>query len=157
MIADALLTYLQATPDQSLILHQRFIELDRGTIPPEQLASKLTRYAQLRHYTPKPAPQDAPNGPLWRAYYRDFPTILVVLADQTPAAARRRTQRVIALHDSDPTRGRYGTVPVSFVTLTDLTARGPYAPIFISAEQPDHYENWLGNTPQPEGEHDGPA
>lgn len=157
VIADALLTYLQATPDQSLILHQRFIELDRGTIPPEQLASKLTRYAQLRHYTPKPAPQDAPDGPLWRAYYRDFPSILVVLADQTPAAARRRIQRVIALHDSDPTRGRYGTVPASFVTLTDLTARGPYAPIFISAEQPDHYENWLGNTPQPEGEHDGLA
>ena len=33
-IADALLSYLQAAPDDSLILHQRFIELDRGTIPP---------------------------------------------------------------------------------------------------------------------------
>jgi hypothetical protein len=123
----------------------------------EQLASKLARYAQLRHYTPKPAPQDAPDGPLWRAYYRDFPAILVVLADQTPAVARRRIQRVIALHDSDPTRGRYGTVPASFVTLTDLTTRGPFAPIFITAEQPGHYEDWLGNIPQPEGEHDGLA
>ena len=50
LIADALLSYLQAAPDESLILHQRFIELDRGTIPPEQLAAKLARYAQLRHY-----------------------------------------------------------------------------------------------------------
>jgi hypothetical protein len=29
LIADALLSYLQAAPDESLILHQRFIELDR--------------------------------------------------------------------------------------------------------------------------------
>jgi hypothetical protein len=159
VIADALLSYLQAAPDDSLILHQRFIELDRGTIPSEQLAAKLARYAQLHHYRPKPAPQDAPDGPLWRAYYRTFPSVLVVLADQTPAAARRRIQRVIALHRSDPSQGRYGTVPASFVTLADLAARGPFAPIFIPAEQPDHYEDWLGNTNQhqPKGKPDVPA
>jgi hypothetical protein len=159
VIADALLSYLQAAPDESLILHQRFIELDRGTIPPEQLAAKLARYAQLRHYRPKPAPQDAPDGPLWRAYYRVFPAILIVLADQTPTAARRRIQRVIALHRSDPTQGRYGTVPASFVTLADLAARGPFAPIFIPAEQPDHFTDWLGNTHQhqPKGKQDVPA
>jgi hypothetical protein len=147
VIADALLSYLQGTPDESLILHQRFIELDRGTIPPEQLAGKLARYAQLRHYTPTPPPQDAPDGPLWRAYYRAFPAILVVLADQTPTAARRRIQRVIALHRSDPDRDRYGTVPTSFVTLADLDARGPFAPVFVSAEQPETYQDWLGHTP----------
>ena len=146
VIADALLSYLQGAPEESLILHQRFIELDRGTIPPEQLAGKLARYARLRHYRPKPAPQDTPDGPLWRAYYRTFPSVLVVLGDQTPVAARRRIQRVIALHRSDPSQGRYGTVPASFVTLADLTARGPFAPIFIPAETPDHYEDWLGNT-----------
>ncbi len=156
VIADALLSYLQATPEDSLILHQRFIELDRGTIPPQQLAGKLTRYAQLHHYTPNPPSQDAPAGPLWRAYYRDFPPVLIVLADQTPPAARRRIQRVIALHHSDPTRERYGTVPASFVTLDALTTHGPFAPIFIPAEQPDHYEDWLGNTPQPEGKHNDP-
>ena len=157
VIADALLAYLQTTPDQSLTVHQRFIELDRGTIPPPQLAGKLARYAQLHHYTPKPAANGAPDGPLWRAYYRTFPPVLVVLADQTPAQARRRIQRVIALHHTDPNKTRYGTVPISFVTLTDLAARGPFAPIFIPAEQPDHYEDWLGNTPQPKGNHDAPA
>lgn len=159
VIADALLSYLQGTPEESLILHQRFIELDRGTIPPEQLAAKLARYAQLRHYTPKPASQDVPDGPLWRAYYRVFPAVLIVLADQTPTAARRRIQRVIALHRSDPDRDRFGTVPVSFVTLADLISHGPFASVFISAEQPETYQDWLGNTHQhqPKGEHDVPA
>jgi hypothetical protein len=144
VIADALLSYLQAAPDESLILHQRFIELDRGTIPPDQLAAKLARYAQLNHYSPA---NDTPEGPLWRAYYRTFPPVLVVLADQTPAAARRRVQKTIALYRSDPSQGRYGTVPTSFTTLTELTARGPFAPIFIPAEQPDHFTDWLDNTP----------
>ena len=144
VIADALLSYLQAAPDESLILHQRFIELDRGTIPPEQLAAKLARYAQLNHYSPS---NHTPEGPLWRAYYRTFPPVLVVLADQTPAAARRRIQKTIALYRSDPSKGRYGTVPTSFTTLAELTARGPFAPIFIPAVQPDHYRDWLDNTP----------
>jgi hypothetical protein len=145
VIADALLSYLQAAPDESLILHQRFIELDRGTIPPDQLAAKLARYAQLNHYSPS---NHTPEGPLWRAYYRTFPPVLVVLADQTPAAARRRVQKTIALYRSDPSQGRYGTVPTSFTTLAELTARGPFAPIFIPAEQPDHYRDWLDNTHQ---------
>jgi hypothetical protein len=144
LIADALLSYLQATPDESLILHQRFIELDRGTIPHEQLATKLARYAQLNHYS---IAKDTPEGPLWRAYYRTFPTVLVVLADQTPAAARRRVQKTIALYRSDPSQARYGTVPIAFTSLPELTTRGPFAPIFIPAEQPDHFTDWLDNTP----------
>ena len=148
LIADALLSYLQATPGQSLTLHQRFIELDRGTLPADRLATKLTLYAQLHQYTPSPPPADAPPGPLWRAYYRTFPAVLVVLADQTPTACRRRIQRVIALHSTDPARKRYGTVPISFVTLPDLTTRGPFAQIFITLTQPEQYLDWLGN-PQP--------
>jgi hypothetical protein len=138
LIADALLSYLQAT-DKSLTLQQRFIELDRGTIPPEQLATKLTRYAQLHNYRGN----DPGSAPLWQNYYRTFPAVLVVLADQSQAAARRRIQRTIALYRSDPTSGRHAAVPVSFTTLTELAARGPFAPIFIDAEQPDHFTDWL--------------
>jgi hypothetical protein len=148
LIADALLSYLQAAPDESLILHQRFIELDRGTIPPDQLAAKLARYAQLHHYS---TTKDTQEGPLWRAYYRTFPPVLVVLADQTPAATRRRIQKTIALYRSDPARGRYGSIPIAFTTLPDLAARGPFAPIFIPAALPDHYTDWLDNT-QPKGQ-----
>lgn len=141
VIADALLSYLQVAHDESLILHQRFIELDRGTIPPDHLAAKLARYAQLNHYSPA---NDAPEEPLWRAYYRTFPPVLVVLADQTPAAARRRVQKTIALFRSDPSQGHYGTISTSFTTLSELAARGPFAAIFIPAEQPDHFTDWLG-------------
>jgi hypothetical protein len=143
LIADALLSYLQVAPDESLILHQRFIELDRGTIPPDQLAAKLARYAQLRHYRPT---KDTPEGPLWRAYYRTFPPVLVVLADQTPKGARRRVQKTIALYRSDPSQARYGTVPIAFTTLPELTARGPFAPIFIPADEPGDFTNWLNHT-----------
>jgi hypothetical protein len=83
---------------------------------------------------------------VWRAYYRVFPDVLVVLADQTPTHARRRIQRVIALYRTDPTQSRYGTVHILFVTLPQLTSRGPFTPIFISAEHPEIYVDWLGDT-----------
>ncbi len=76
---------------------------------------------------------------LWRAYYRTFPPVLVVLADQTPTAARRRVQKTIALYRSDPSQDRYGNTPTTFTTLPELTAHGPFAPIFIPTEQPDHF------------------
>jgi hypothetical protein len=55
---------------------------------------------------------------------------------------------VIALHRTDPQQARYGTVATSFVTLADLTASGPFASIFISVEQPERYQDWLGDTHQ---------
>jgi len=152
LIADALLTYLQAAEDGSFVLHQRFIELDRGTArPSEQLASKITRYARLRHYTggAASASTDVPSKPLWRNYYRSFPHLLIVLADQTRERMRQRIHRTLALHQSDPAKDHEGTVPVSFVTLEDLTRQGPFAPIFVSAEHPEKFVDWLGQ-PQPE-------
>jgi hypothetical protein len=147
LIADALLTYLQAGQDGSLTLHQRWIELDRGTArPAEQLAGKITRYARLRHYTPPSAATDAPARPLWRSYYRSWPHLLIVLADQTRERMHQRIQRTLLLHHSDPTKDHQGTVPVSFVTLEDLTRHGPFAPIFTSAEHPEQSVNWLGHT-----------
>jgi hypothetical protein len=141
VIADALLSYLQAAPDDSLILHQRFIELDRGTLPLELLARKLGRYARMRDYC---AGKDAGTKPLWRAYYRAFPAVLVVLADQAPAAARRRIQRTIALYGSEPGSERCGAVPIFFSTLAELAARGPFAPVFISAAEPGRRVDWVG-------------
>jgi hypothetical protein len=141
VIADALLSYLQAASHESLILHQRFIELDRGTIPLELLATKLGRYTQARDYC---AGKDAGGEPSWRAYYRAFPAVLVVLAGQAPAAARRRIRRTIALCGSEPGSGRCGAVPVFFTTLAELVARGPFAPVCIAAEHPDRLVNWLG-------------
>jgi hypothetical protein len=145
LITDALLTYLQTSKDGSLTLHQRFVELDRGTYPAEQLASKITRYTQLRHYTPDTATN---AKPLWRAHYRAWPHLLIVLADQPPQRIHQRIQRTLALHASDPTTNHNSSIPVLFVALGDLTDRGPFAAIFTTAEQPGKPVDWLGQ-PQP--------
>ena len=147
VIADALLTYLQTSNDGALALHQRFIELDRGTRPTEQLAAKITRYARLRYYT-SPGSGGTTPEPLWRSYYRAWPHLLIVLADQSREAMRQRVRRTLALQASDPA-GRVGQIPVSFVALDDLTAHGPFAPIFLSTQQPEQPVDWLGQ-PQPQ-------
>lgn len=144
VVADALLTYLQAEDDGELVLHQRFVEVDRGTErPADQLAGKLARYTRLRTYTPASA--DQADDPLWRGYYRSWPHLLIVLAGQSPARVSRRIARVVALYESDPAKGSRRAIPFSFVTLSDLTAHGPFAPIFTS---PTHTEpvNWLGQS-----------
>jgi hypothetical protein len=148
-VADALLTYLQTGEDGSIALHQRWIELDRGTArPAEQLAVKITRYTKLRYYTPPGGAQDAAGEPLWRSYYRSWPHLLIVLADQSRERTRQRIQRTLMLHQSDPANRRTGAIPLSFVALDDLTRQGPFAPIFTTAERPGEPVDWLGQ-PQP--------
>ena len=111
-VADALLTYLQTGKDGSLALHQRWIELDRGTArPAEHLAAKITRYTRLRYYTPPGGSTDTPAEPLWRRYYRSWPHLLIVLADQSRERMRLRIQRTLVLHQSDPARGQRGAIP----------------------------------------------
>ncbi len=154
LIADALLTYLQTSSDGALALHQRFVELDRGTRTTEQLAGKITRYARLRYYAP-PGSGDKTPEPLWRSYYRTWPHLLIVLADQSHEAMRQRVRRTLALQASDPA-GRVGQVPVSFVALDDLEARGPFAPIFLCTQEPERRVDWLGQPPRSEeDQHDG--
>ena len=161
VVADALLTYLQVGDGGGLTLHQRFIELDRGTArPAEQLASKITRYARLRHYAGAPDVAGSLARPLWRSYYRSFPQLLIVFADQSRERIRSRIQRTLALHESDPRLGgvagaseqRAGAVPVSFVALEDLITRGPFAPVFLFAGHPGEAVDWLGQSRQTPGE-----
>lgn len=148
VVADALLTYLQTSNDRSLTLHQRFIELDRGTArPAEQLAAKIARYTRLRYYTPATAATtDAPAEPLWRHYYRAWPHLLIVLADQSPKRIQQRIERTLALYESDPGKDHRSAIPVTFVSLDDLTNHGPFSPIFITADNPERQLNWLGET-----------
>lgn len=146
VIADALLSYLQSHGDGSLVLHQRFIELDRGTTPPQQLAEKLACYGLL--YSQPPSTPDAP-APDWRTRYRVFPRLLVIIATESPEAARRRIQRVIALHRTHPQTPASASVQVSFALLQELVAHGPFAPVFISEQKPDQYVDWLAS-PEPQ-------
>jgi DNA-binding MarR family transcriptional regulator len=157
VVADALLTYLQIGEGGGLTLHQRFVELDRGTArPAEQLANKITRYARLRRY----AASSALERPQWRSYYRAFPQLLIVLADQSRERIRSRIERTLALHESDPalpdtstvSEHRAHAVAVSFVALDDLITRGPFAPVFLSAQHPGEPVDWLCRRLESHGE-----
>jgi Replication-relaxation len=144
-IADALLTYLQTGGDGSLALHQRWIELDRGTArPAEHLAAKVSAYTRLRYFAPPASGTDEPPEPLWRSYYRAWPHLLIVLADQSRKRIRQRIQRTVALYQSDPAHGGASPIPLSFVALDDLISQGPFAPIFTAAEHPGQPVDWLG-------------
>lgn len=147
VITDALLSYLQTSEDGGLALHQRFIELDRGTLTAEQLANKIARYRRLRQFKVSP---DARAEPAWRSHYRAWPHLLIVLADQPRDRMRQRLTRTLALYGSDPGAG--GQVPLSFVALDDLARRGPFAPVFFSDQQPEQPVDWLGQ-PRPQEQH----
>ena len=145
LVADALLSYLEVRDGES-VLHQRFIELNLATTSAEPLAEKLVKYTLLHHCR---APATRPGEPgelIWRSHYRTFPQVLVVLAGQEPADARRRIRHSSALWRSDPATRVLDAIPLHFVTLEQLTSDGPYAPIFISAKDPERRENWLGAT-----------
>jgi hypothetical protein len=146
VVADALLTYLQTDEQSGLIMHQRFVELDRGTQrPADQLAAKLARYTRLRTYTPPSTNVKDEPEPLWRSYYRAWPHLLIVLADQSSVRVSQRIARTLALYDSDPAKGSRRPIPFSFVTLDALTKHGPFAPIFTHPTYPEPVD-WLSKS-----------
>jgi hypothetical protein len=145
VIADALLTYTQQHPDRTLSVHQLFIELDRATIPLQALNEKFDRYARLRDYTPEEMGKDVRLSG-WRAYYSQFPVVLVIFAHRDRKTLQRRIQNMIALCQANP---RIRGLAVLFGLLHDLSEHGPFAQIFIDPLNPEYYVNWLGN-PQPE-------
>ncbi len=145
VIADALLTYTQQRPDRTLNVHQRFIELDRATIPLQALCEKFDRYARLRDYTPEEPGRDARRSG-WRAYYDQFPVVLVIFAHRDRKTLQRRMQNTIALYQAD---ARTHELAVLVGLLEDLCEHGPFAPIFIDPQNPERYLDWLGK-PQPE-------
>jgi Replication-relaxation len=149
VIADALLTYTQRRSDRTLRVHQRFVELDRATIPLQALCEKFDRYARLRDYTPEEPGREARRSG-WRAYYDQFPGVLVIFAHRDRKTLQRRMQNMIALHQADvQTRG----LTVLTGLLEDLCEHGPFAPIFIDPQNPERYLDWLGK-PQPENQHE---
>lgn len=145
VIADALLTYTQQSPDRTLSVHRQFVELDRATIPLQSLCEKFDRYARLRDHTPEEPGKD-PRWSGWRAYYDKFPVVLVIFAHRDRKTLQRRMQNTIAFHQAD-TRTRELAVLVGL--LEDLREHGPFAPIFIDPQNPECYVDWLSK-PQPE-------
>ncbi len=141
LIADAVISYLLAD-EHTVSVQQRFIELDRGTMPVEQLVDKLERYARLARYTPEPRPgEEARAG--WRAFYRTFPRVQIVLADRPRRTLERRMRMLLALARATPELRRDRTVGASITFLEDLMHHGPFAAIWRPVNDPSRAVSWL--------------
>lgn len=147
LIADAVLTYQRNEPSGRISFHYRFIELDRATMPVDDLAAKLARYASLyRRMLPADDPLEQPI-PLWTTMYAIFPAVMLVLAGASSQRLERRRGTVLGLCNHDPDLTGTPEVKIACCLLDDLTEQGPYSPIFRSLEHPKTATDWLG---QPE-------
>jgi hypothetical protein len=140
LYADAVLTYLRLEPEETVV-EQRFIELDRATLPVDRLAAELARYAGLY------AASDRQGEPLWRSRYPSFPPVLCVLAGAAPAALARRRDTVAALLRADPWLSRARGVAIRICLAAELAEHGPFAPIFYEVRDPGRAVDWLGRSP----------
>jgi hypothetical protein len=139
VIADALLTY-QRTTHQHTSFHYRLIELDRATMPVDDLAAKLARYGRLFRFTLPDACE-----PLWTTRYPAFPTVLVVLANGTRRALEGRRAMVLALLDEEDVQ----ETRIDVCLLEDLMTEGPFGAVVRSANDPSRAVDWLGRADFP--------
>jgi protein involved in plasmid replication-relaxation len=143
VIADALLSYLTATPAGGPPLQQRFIELDRATVPADALATKLARYAALaRHRRP------GATAPAWREHYPALPAVLVVLTGTPTARLERRMRAVVGLSRAHQQLAAARELRIYLCLLDDLQAAGPFATIFRPLDAPEAPTDWLGSKPR---------
>lgn len=141
LITDAVLSY-QAIKGTATSFHYRFLELDRGNRPADDLAAKLSRYGRLYRL---PTTAAGTNVPTWKDRYRVFPNVLVVLAGRSRPALERRRRTLLLLAEADADLAK--EIDVAVCLLADLMERGPDAAIFARPGNPDHLSDWLGEKP----------
>lgn len=110
----------------------RFVEIDRGQYSPLVLRNKIRAYAELLTYTGvAAAPGVAAPRPVWSRVYPVFPKLLIVFADQSPAAAGRRIDVLADLCRSEPLIRRHlDTLWLGCARLDQVLDEGPYATIW---------------------------
>ncbi|HEX4304832.1 MAG TPA: replication-relaxation family protein [Solirubrobacterales bacterium] len=145
LISDAVLTYQLADDGGAgASVVYRFIELDRANRSTAELARRIGRYARLFR---REIESDAAGArvALWEHFYPVFPGLLVVLAGR-PSEQRliERRATVLALCRADAGLAESPEVEVSICLLSDLAARGPFAPIFRTSADPGADVDWLG-------------
>jgi hypothetical protein len=137
VISDALLTYIRSAAGK-VFVEQRFLELDRATLPVDTMAAELARYAELFRAV---GPDD---DPVWQSRYPTFPSVLCVLAGGGRDVLRRRRDTALALLRAEPQLTRTPEVEIRICLLEELVARGPFSPIFRSLRDPGQAVDWLG-------------
>lgn len=136
LIADGVLSYLRLT-ETEVVFEQRFCELDRASMPVGRLARELARYGQLLRAKGKD------GEPLWRSRYPSFPSVLCVLVGAERAALRRRRDATIAILRRNAHFTGSPRLSIRFCLAEDLAERGPFAPIFTDARDPEKSVDWL--------------
>jgi hypothetical protein len=136
LIADAVLSYLRLT-ETEVVFEQRFLELDRASLPVGRLAAELGRYGQLLTARGKD------REPLWRSRYPSFPSVLCVLAGPDRPALRRRRDTTIGILRRDRDFTSSPGLSIRFCLAEDLAERGPFAPIFTDARDPEKRVTWV--------------
>ncbi|MFC8198331.1 replication-relaxation family protein [Streptomyces sp. NPDC057298] len=94
VIPDGLL-YYRTGSDEEWSMLRAFVEVDRATMGPERLASKIGAYARLHRYAPASVgrprqPFMEPPEESWRRRYPLFPRLLFVLDNTGPAGIQNR-------------------------------------------------------------------
>lgn len=145
VIADAVISYLLAD-ERTVSVQQRFVELDRGTMPVEQLVAKLERYARLARYVPQTRPGEEQRAG-WRAFYRTFPRVQIVLCNRPRRTLERRMRLLLALAHATPDLRRDQLVGASITFLEDLMHHGPFAEIWRPVCDPTRLVGWLDGIP----------
>jgi hypothetical protein len=143
LFADAVLAYLRLT-ESDVIVEQRFLELDRATLSVDRLAAELGRYGRFLR-------AEGEHGErLWEAQYPSFPPVLCVLAGASRPALQRRRGTAVAILQSDPEFANTD-LSIRLCLAEDLAKRGPFAPIFTDAREPEEPVDWLVPDPEEEG------
>jgi hypothetical protein len=139
LVADAVLTYLRLTATE-VVVEQRFLELDRATLSVDRLAAELARYGRFLRAEDR-------GRPRWESEFSSFPPILCVLTGAPRPALERRRDATVAVLGGDPEVS--GTaLSIRFCLAGDLSARGPFEPIFTDLNRPERPVSWL--TPEDE-------
>ncbi|MEU8893698.1 replication-relaxation family protein [Streptomyces sp. NPDC048442] len=137
LIADALLRYTVTTGDVRAKL-RAFVEVDRGTMSAERLASKLIEYARFRAYEPvQPGSRrtaqaaQAVTGPAWQRWYPRFPRVLFILTGVGRRALANRISDLQAMAAEHPLVAAMARqVPLGAAVLEDIEEQGPGAPVW---------------------------
>ncbi|MGK4586125.1 replication-relaxation family protein [Kitasatospora sp. HPMI-4] len=140
---DGLIYYGVTEPDGTARL-RAFVEVDRGTMSAERLASKLNTYARYWSTAPLPAgvrpgTTEAQGGgvPIWERRYTRFPRLLFVLTGTGETGFFNRVNQ-LQLHAHDRHIAKMlATVPAGAARLEDLETEGYDGQVWWPLNDPD--------------------
>ncbi|MCX4740741.1 replication-relaxation family protein [Streptomyces antibioticus] len=147
VIPDALLYYQRGSRDGGGgAMLRAFLEVDRATMGPERLASKLRGYARLHQYAPAPVGRHRTVETVqeeWRRRYPLFPRLLFIL-DGTGSVGIDTRIRALHAADVDLAVARFlREVPVLAAPMADLLQHGPAAPVWRPIRDPEQRAGWM--------------